>query len=245
MLPMITEKTFYELLDEHSKNNRSEASAVYDREDYIEFHKKRYWKSYEFIKPYLLDNITILELGEPGPFTYVLNKCHPNIKTEFASEDLRYPISLNSDKYDIILNMEVIEHIKDQNEAELTFVDFSGLKMFIKESLRVLKPGGKMFISTPNSLSYNNMNLFFNHDASWMWYHHFREFGTKDLSVFLKEGGFQIPRIVTINVWPQRNEHRYTQLIQSIDRLKKILGFKSEKEFLRGDSIFVIAQKPE
>jgi len=242
---MITENKFYEYLDEHSKTNKSASSAAYDRDDYLAFHKKRYWKSYEFIEPYLKKGISILELGEPGPFTYVINQCHPEIKTDFASEDLRYQLSFPSNTYDIILNMEVIEHIKDQKDAEMTFVDFSGLKMFIQECLRVLKPGGVMFISTPNSLSYNNMNLFFNHEASWMWYHHFREFCTKDLSIFLKEGGFQIPKIITLNVWPQRNEHRYTKIIQLLDKTKRLLGLKSEKEFLRGDSIFLICQKAE
>jgi 2-polyprenyl-3-methyl-5-hydroxy-6-metoxy-1,4-benzoquinol methylase len=125
----------------------------------------------------------------------------------------------------------------------MDWVDMSGLKNFIREIYRVLKPDGKMFISTPNSLSYNNMNLFFNQEAAWMWYGHFKEFTVPDLSRYIAEGGLKIEMVKSINVWPQRYEHRYTQLIIAIDRIKKWLRFKSMQNHWRGDSIFMICSK--
>ncbi|MFN4122585.1 MAG: class I SAM-dependent methyltransferase [Flavobacteriales bacterium] len=243
MSSTVTQEAFYEALQEHLHKQNVGKGAEYDREDYIEFHKNRYWLSYRHILPLLQPGVKVLELGEPGPFTYVLGKFHPKLQLAYAEEDLRYGISFGENTFDLVLNMEVIEHIKDLNEAPMDWVDMSGLKNFIREIQRVLKPNGKMFISTPNSLSYNNMNLFFNQEAAWMWYGHFKEFTVPDLCRHIADGGLKIDMVKTLNVWPQRYEHRYTQLIILIDRIKKWLRFKSMKNHWRGDSIFMICSK--
>lgn len=221
----------------------NEQRSSYDREGYIQFHAKRYTESLNFIEHLLHPSSKVLELGEPGPFTFLIEQACPGISIDYVQEDLRYSISKASDTYDLILNMEVIEHIKDQRESILTEVDFSGLKQFIRESYRVLKPGGKMFITTPNAGSYNSMNLLFNHEPAWMWRFHFREYTPAELSAFLMEGGFTVTRAVTLHVWPQRNDHRYTRIIQWLDNLKAKLRFSSATEFMRGDEIFLLCEK--
>lgn len=244
---MITEKEVLEILSEYARREKKEdeRSASYDQEYYIQFHAKRYTESLKFIEPLLPSVKKALELGEPGPFTYLVEHFFPGIAIDYVNEDLRYSISRDSNCYDLILNMEVIEHIKDQKESILTEVDFSGLKQFIRECNRVLKPGGKMFVTTPNAGSYNNLNLLFNHEPGWMWRNHFREFQPKELSDFLREGGFTITQLSTQHVWPQRNDHRYTRVIQLLDSLKKSLRFGSARQFLRGDEIFLICEKKE
>ncbi len=242
---MITEKRVSEILAEYNRREKKagEHNASYDQEYYIQFHAKRYAESLKYIEPLLPSVTKALELGEPGPFTYLVEHFFSGISIDYVNEDLRYFISKDSNQYDLILNMEVIEHIKDQKESILTEVDFSGLKQFIRECHRVLKPGGKMFVTTPNAGSYNNLNLLFNHEPGWMWRNHFREFQPKELSNFLAEGGFTITQLSTLCVWPQRNDHRYTQIIKLLDSLKKRMGFSSSRQFLRGDEIFLICEK--
>ena len=242
---MITEKQVSDLLTEYiAKGKKVDMHhASYDREGYIQFHAKRYSESLMFINPLLNSSAKVLELGEPGPFTFLIEQLYPGITIDYAQEDLRYSVSKGSDCYDLILNMEVIEHIKDQKESILTEVDFSGLKQFIRECYRVLKTSGKMFITTPNAGSYNSMNLLFNHEPAWMWRYHFREYSPKELSDFLREAGFEVTRLVTLHVWPQRSDHRYTRIIRLLDKLKAMLRFNSSCEFLRGDEIFLICEK--
>lgn len=242
---MITEKSVAAALAKYAGTalNEREHSASYDQEYYLRFHEKRYMESLLFIEGLLQRSPTVLELGEPGPFTYLINHFFPDVTIHYVQEDLRYSITKDSNSYDLILNMEVIEHIKDQKESILTEVDFSGLKQFIRECHRVLKPGGKMFVTTPNAGSYNNLNLLFNHEPGWMWRNHFREFQPKELSGFLTEGGFSVTTLATLHVWPQRNDHRYTRIIKLLDSLKKSMRFSSSNKFLRGDEIFLICEK--
>lgn len=242
---MITTQHITELLEQYINTGQKTAGqkASYDNATYIQFHTKRYVESLKFIKPLLPSVKKILELGEPGPFTFLIGRLYPEISIDYVQEDLRYTISKLENSYDLILNMEVIEHIKDHRDASFTEVDFSGLKQFIKESYRVLKPGGKMFITTPNAGSYNMLNLLFNHEPAWMWRYHFREYQPHELSDFLRDAGFSISRMETLHVWPQREDHRYTRIIKFLDSLKKLFHFSSSSTFLRGDEIFLICQK--
>lgn len=54
----------------------------------------------------------------------------------FISENFP-PFAVQSDAFDTVLSFQVIEHIHDDSS-------------FLKEIFRVLKPGGRAFISTPN-----------------------------------------------------------------------------------------------
>ena len=213
--------------------------------DYIPFHTKRYQESIRAMQPLLFDGAKVLELGWPGPFAYVFKKLYPNITLDYITTDLREAFDIERNKYDLLINMEVIEHIKDTEKAPLAWVEFDGVKSFIKESCRVLKPEGKMFVSTPNAQSYANLNKLFNNQPAWMWRNHFREYAVDELCEMLKEGGFSVLEAYTLDVWNQSLDHRYTRVVILLDDLKRFFGFSSVSRDLRKDNIFVVCQKPK
>lgn len=71
-------------------------------------------------------------------------------------EDLRYRVDSNDEIADIVISCEVMEHIKDQNEQKFSEVgnfNGSGVRRFASEIVRILKPGGVLFLTTPNAAS--------------------------------------------------------------------------------------------
>jgi SAM-dependent methyltransferase len=81
---------------------------------------------------------------------------------EFRKILLPSLIGIKDNSYDYAVSFQVIEHIKDD-------------KMFLKEISRVLKPGGKLILSTPNRL----MSLTRN---PW----HIREYSSTELESLMK-----------------------------------------------------------
>jgi SAM-dependent methyltransferase len=120
----------------------------------------------------------ILELGSPGIFTDVLNAAYGDTSTSYGSVnvssthfDLTAPYPLETNSFDVVVSMEVVEHLKDLHVGgDITQADgrvdpakllamstrtFSGVKHSLRESWRVLRPGGTLFLTTPNAQSWD------------------------------------------------------------------------------------------
>lgn len=115
---------------------------------------QRLLKAYYLAQPYIKGNVLEIGCGEgrglsllaPGSDQYTaldkiqeiidrLQLAHPEIK--FIQGNIP-PISMLEDNtYDVVISFQVIEHIKDD-------------KGYLEEIHRVLKPGGKTIITTPN-----------------------------------------------------------------------------------------------
>ncbi len=67
-------------------------------------------------------------------------KNYSNPKIRFEQSDA-LNLSFTNNSFDVIISMEVIEHVKNVN-------------LFLREILRVLKPNGYCILSTPNRLQY-------------------------------------------------------------------------------------------
>lgn len=82
----------------------------------------------------------------PGTFRYADLRCDPlDAADRFPYED---------DSFDAAVSVEVVEHLENQFQ-------------FVRELHRVVKPGGRAFVSTPN-LTNINSRLRFLHSGFWL-----------------------------------------------------------------------------
>lgn len=88
------------------------------------------------------------ELGYPVEACDLFPEIFYFDQIECKKADLTQPLPYDDSQFDAVVAMEVMEHILDH-------------EVFFNEVRRVLKPGGKFFISTPNVLSLKSRVRFF------------------------------------------------------------------------------------
>ena len=123
------------------------------RTDYQRDHKLRYIETFSRLLPWIKRDLRVLELGELSAISVFLGE-QLNCEVEGYTEDLRYPIDLRSGNFDLILMLEVIEHIKDrpssnQSIGEISTFTLSGVTSLLAECGRLVKKDGILMISTP------------------------------------------------------------------------------------------------
>lgn len=141
---------------------------------------QRLLKAYYLSQEYISGNVLEVGCGEgrgveliaPKADSYTgidkISHVIENLKSKYPEGDFQQVVippfsGLADDVYDVVISFQVIEHIKKDHE-------------YLKEIHRVLKPGGKALITTPNikmSLSRN----------PW----HIREYTVKELSTLAKK----------------------------------------------------------
>jgi 2-polyprenyl-3-methyl-5-hydroxy-6-metoxy-1,4-benzoquinol methylase len=89
-------------------------------------------------------------------------------------------VCLPSASFDVVTMWEVIEHIPAPRQA-------------LCEAHRILKPGGRLLLSTPNALSWQ-ARLWGEHWAGWEVPRHLQLFSLPTLRRMLQETGFEIVR---------------------------------------------------
>nr|WP_245745960.1 class I SAM-dependent methyltransferase [Nocardia altamirensis] len=92
-------------------------------------------------------------------------------------------LPLDDASVDVVVNFQVIEHLWDQGQ-------------FLLECLRVLRPGGKLLISTPNRITFSPgrdtpLNPF-----------HTRELNAAELTELLVEAGFEVAEMIGVHHGP-------------------------------------------
>jgi len=206
--------------------------------EYIAVHTNRYILSYNYIKEYLYEGMKILELGDRSKFADFIVSNHgcivDNIKT-----DLRYDFNIETNSYDFILNMEVLEHIKDKNEDNEDFhlrekMTFSGMKSLLSECNRILKPDKLMFLTTPNASSVAVILNVIDYKSPFDYPPHVRELSIFELRELVKD--FQILKLDTIFSWYPNRLENYNKTLETL----KELGVSCEN---RGDNILTILKK--
>ena len=114
---------------------------------------QRLLKAYHVAIPYISGDMLELGCGEGrgvgllanlassylalDKITEVINKLSAQYPDHQFQQAVFPPVDLPDNQFDTIISFQVIEHIQDDN-------------LFLKEISRLLKPGGKALISTPN-----------------------------------------------------------------------------------------------
>lgn len=183
--------------------------------------------------------INALDLGEEGVASDFWRTEFPSIHWQNTDWDLRYVWDLPADSFDLVTATELIEHISDPpNELHNEGFYRVGVKNVLKESFRVLKPGGALFLTTPNAASLIHLSAVLHEDPPWHFYFHVREYTMDEIRKELKEAGFIIEKtkdIQCLSTDPGVDLHTLFQLLLQYE-------FSAQG---RGDELFVVGRKPK
>ncbi len=196
------------------------------------FDKLRFVKSLEWLAELDLCGKRILEVGGYGIASHVVRQCFPDNEYVNTDFDLRSKFPYANDRFDVLISMEVLEHICDVTYLQATTL--SGVRLCLQESLRVLKPEGKMFLTTPNASAVWIIQRVLLQQPPWLYEGHFHEFTIAEVRALVEDSGFRIVRSVAETVWHLWN-------------FDPILDFMKTNAYSlddRGDDTFLIAEKP-
>ena len=151
-----------------------------------------------------------------------------------TSTDLRMEMDIDTGSIDVIFSFEVIEHLKDKPEKSMNdLIEFnsSGVKQYIEEMNRILKPNGNIVLTTPNPCSLKSFQNIINYKSSMIYRPHVREYLKSELMNFFSE--FNEIHYETFNSFFLIDEKGQKFIL---DKLKSI----NAPIFERGDNHFFI-----
>jgi 2-polyprenyl-3-methyl-5-hydroxy-6-metoxy-1,4-benzoquinol methylase len=136
------------------------------------------------------------------------------------------PIPLPPEQFDLVYASEVIEHCADTQS-------------FLKELNRMLKVGGLLFLSTPNSAfwPYRLLGLLGKTPTEYQHKGHVRFFSKRSLAAAITEGGFEIRFIAARNMYlliGKRIGNPLAPILQAF-------GFVKEGRFATGDHFWQLS----
>lgn len=208
---------------------------------YYNTHKKRYETTLDIIREYKLlkNGNRVLSLGPCESLKHmILNEF--KVKIDETDCDLRYEIK-NQEKYNLVLCLEVIEHIKDRESSDtncLSTFTGSGIKSLISESYRLLNEGGYFLLSTPNIHCYKTLYNWFNKDDLLTYSLHPRELSEKYLTLEL-EKYYQDIKILYRNSWQCHGTP--SDFIGFVEDFMKNNNLSTDNRF--EDNLFLICKK--
>lgn len=162
-------------------------------------HYLRYCATLRTIEQYLPSNGKVLETGGPSILGEFIGMKLDSYET--TNSDLRYKIDKEG-PYDVILSLEVIEHLKDvesEKIEDIVLFNRSGADNYLKEIYRVIHPSGMLILTTPNPCSLEALKRLLNYAPPLIFDKHVREYTKKELQSMLKD--FEVILYTTVNVF--------------------------------------------
>lgn len=178
----------------------------------------------------------MLDLGAESVASDYLRFKFPQVRWKNTDFDVRFPWKISASSIDLIVCTELVEHLSDQpNEKFNEGFYMLGFKTLAEESLKALRPGGYMFLSTPNAASVIHIWATAQAKPPWFYIKHVREYILSEVTGQLQNAGFEIV--------DARDVHCMTIWIDHTPIFRMLL----ENNFPvngRGDDLFVLARKP-
>lgn len=230
------------------------ACAMYDEQkQYLNMHRNRFiYTLRELSNCFPVDRF--LEIGSSGFFLRLVKEACPRaevIGTQYADEvgfkeeavpfrgwgncgfylgnPERFPYTINSASFDLVLCAEVIEHMAVDPMALLAEIN------------RILIFGGKVVITTPNIVSSRSIFAALEHRMPFNFFafnknrstdRHNIEYSPWLLKNIVEMAGFSVENMTTVNAWSMPDP--------KVDEIYSKFGFDSK---LRGDNIIMVAVK--
>lgn len=228
-LSVIKDSTLISELQELLKNAFDSNSSEFADASY---HLKRYAHTLKYLQKHKIYKGNVFEAGGKGFSTVCLNKYFPGYIIYHFEGDLREHINFSDKYFDIIIAMEIFEHISDVKGNRETH--FDGIINMLMEFRRILKNNGKILITTPNASGYSSINRIIKGYHPFMYGLHFREYTPKELNMIFEYAGFSIIDLQTDYVWT--NESYEPMQVNNI---------KLSNPYLMGDDIFMLVEKKD
>lgn len=185
----------------------------------------------------------MVELGRDTRFSKMIRSLWPDAHIEdTGTQDLRGPLAVANGFADLVLCMEVIEHVKDLDSLNVDDIErfwSSGILAMLRSAYHILKPGGVLFLSTPNVTCWHCIDRLFRQEHPYFYNMHTRELAPSDVRNYLIDTGFVVERLETVNVWGFHTTPK--SRVEELRQIAVELGYSSED---RNDCIFCLARKP-
>lgn len=211
---------------------------------YEQIHAERYRISMEWISG--IDADKVLEVGAKDGFSARLGEIYKDITN--TGFDLRFASgwrSLEQNSFDLVVCMELLEHInepikRDSPISEIAEFSGNGVRNALDGMFRCLKPGGHLFLTTPNGASVENIRRALNGHTPIQYMPHVREHGPQEVVSYLTGAGFSIDRIDFYSCYMKFCTQKELEERNEIKALLK----DRWGAIMRGETTFIMARKP-
>lgn len=195
------------------------------------FDRLRFVRSVAWLDRLGLHGQSVLELGASALSSHVLRALYPAATFTTCTADLRGALPHADGAFDVVLAMEVIEHVADVEYMHATVL--SGVQNALAETARVLRVGGSLLLTTPNAASLLVIERVLRGEAPWFYPWHFREFTAHELAILVEESGLHVRQLEAEFVWSEPGPAWLVELLRAH-------GLPADG---RGDDLFMWAEK--
>lgn len=210
---------------------------------YAEVHAERYRLSLAWLRQIVAE--TVLEVGASDGFTQHLKEQFKIVEnTDF---DLRWAKRWPEyeGRFDLVVCMEIIEHIGEPLRAASTIEEIAtftegGVRNTLDGMFQALKPGGRLFLTTPNGSSLENVRKALAGYTPIQYSLHTREYGVHDMRRLIEGAGFKIDQFFCQNCY---SKFESKGQIAEKTMLSQMLG-RRYTSVVNGGTMFVLATKP-
>lgn len=214
--------------------------AALSKTEYDDVHFVRFLETSKRLATFINAETRILEVGSKSRISEFFEN-ELGVTVSVYESDLRFPWKIACQNYDLVLMLEVLEHINDRLEAtapvgEIATFCFNGAINSLSEAYRCLSRGGSLIITTPNATSLDSIGRLLIGRHPFQYEPHVREYAPRDVLKLAKLVGFKPVEWSTFFAW---------NALPGIDRARvdDLISRYGSDQANRGDDAFYAFKK--